>query len=136
MIHLRIGRISLSSTELRQEFQAEPDGGVGRRRTPTRVEQAILAGVQPYADIRAPSLAIYALPHDQGSWVNDDSTPRGEADAAAARDLRSTGGLADLFERGVRGPRVVRLAHANHYVSMSNEADVLRESPAFISRLR
>jgi hypothetical protein len=29
----------------------------------------------------------------------------------------------------------VRLAHANHYVFMSNEADVLREMRAFLSNL-
>ncbi len=121
--------------ELREEFEAEPDGRVGRRRTPAHVEQAILAGVQTYTDIQAPALAIYALPHDQGAWVHDDPTARGEARAAAARDLRSTGGLADQFERGVSGARVVRIAHANHYVFMSNEADVLREMRAFAASL-
>jgi non-heme chloroperoxidase len=33
----------------------------------------------------------------------------------------------------VPGARVVRLAHANHYVFISNEADVLREMRAFLS---
>jgi hypothetical protein len=51
------------------------------------------------------------------------------------RDLKSTGGLADRFERGVRGSRVVRIAHANHYIFMSNEADVLREIRAFVATL-
>jgi hypothetical protein len=32
--------------------------------------------------------------------------------------------------------RVVRLARANHYVFLSNEADVLRELRAFIALLR
>jgi non-heme chloroperoxidase len=32
--------------------------------------------------------------------------------------------------------RVVRLPGANHYVFLSNEADVLREMRAFLSRLQ
>ena len=42
---------------------------------------------------------------------------------------------AKAFETGVPSARVVRLAHANHYVFLSNEADVLREMNAFISGL-
>jgi pimeloyl-ACP methyl ester carboxylesterase len=121
--------------ELRQEFQSGPDGRVGPSRTPPHVEKAIFAGMQKYTDIRVPTLAIYALPHDQGPWISDDLTARAEAQAAAAKDLASTGGLADAFERGVPGAHVVRLPHANHYVFMSNEADVLREMRAFLSNL-
>jgi pimeloyl-ACP methyl ester carboxylesterase len=124
---------SPSEAELRQEFELTPDGHVGKARTPPSVEKAILAGTQHYTDIRASALAIYAVPHDQGPWVNDDPVVRAAADAAAARDMMSTGAQADAFERGVPGARVVRLAHANHYVFMSNEADVLREMRAFLS---
>ncbi|HWF85588.1 MAG TPA: hypothetical protein VG222_12100, partial [Vicinamibacterales bacterium] len=132
---VRFPGFSPPEAELRQEFLSTPDGRVVRSRTPPRVEKAIFAGMQKYTDIRAPALAIYALPHDQGPWVNDDPAARAEAQAAAARDMASTGALADAFERGIRGVRVVRLPHANHYVFMSNEADVLREMRAFISNL-
>jgi pimeloyl-ACP methyl ester carboxylesterase len=43
---------------------------------------------------------------------------------------------AKAFEEGVPGARVVRLANADHYVFLSNEADVLRELRAFIAGLR
>ena len=55
--------------------------------------------------------------------------------AAEARDLASTGAQAKAFEHGVPSARVVRLAHANHYVFRSNEADVFREIQAFIGKL-
>ena len=132
---IRFPGFSPPEAELRQEFELTPDGHVGKARTPPSVETAILAGTQHYTDIRAPALAIYAVPHDQGPWVNDDPAVRAAADAAAERDIKSTGGQADAFERGVPGARVVRLAHANHYVFMSNEADVLREMRAFLSTL-
>ena len=39
------------------------------------------------------------------------------------------------FEKGVPSARVVRLPRANHYVYLSNEADVLREVNAFLTAL-
>ena len=42
---------------------------------------------------------------------------------------------AKAFETGVPTARVVRIARANHYVFVSNEADVLREMEAFIASL-
>jgi len=88
-------------------------------------ERAILAGMQKYTDIPVPILAIFALPHDRG-----DLGPE-----AQARDLETTAAQAKAFETGLPSARVVRLAHANHYVFQSNEADVLREINAFIGGL-
>jgi len=90
---------------------------------------AIRAGMQKYTDIQVPILAIYAVPHDMGPQF------KGDREAAEARDLESTGAQAKAFETGVPTARVVRLAHANHYVFLSNEADVLREMNAFIGSL-
>jgi hypothetical protein len=55
--------------------------------------------------------------------------------AAEARDEADTGAQAKAFESGVPSARVVRLPHANHYVFLSNEADVLREMNAFLGSL-
>lgn len=93
--------------------------------------QAIMAGQQKYTEIHVPILAIYALPHDFGQAIKD---PAARA-AAEARDLVSTGAQAKAFETGLPSARVVRLAHASHFVFQSNEADVLREMNAFIGSL-
>jgi hypothetical protein len=93
---------------------------------------AIQAGLQKYTDIKGPILAIYAVPHDLGPQFRNDPTARA---AAEARDLESTGAQAKAFETGLPNARVVRLAHASHYVFLSNEADVLREMNAFIASL-
>jgi pimeloyl-ACP methyl ester carboxylesterase len=94
--------------------------------------QAIMAGLQKYTSIAVPILAIYALPHDLGPLAGDDSAARA---AYEARDEVTTGAQAKAFESGVPTARVVRLPHANHYVFLSNEADVLREMNAFMATL-
>ncbi len=43
---------------------------------------------------------------------------------------------AKAFEDGVPTAHVVRLPGADHYVYLSNEADVLREMKPFLSNLR
>lgn len=91
--------------------------------------QSILAGERKFTQIRAPILAIYALPHSLGpanSW----------SAAAEARDITHiTGPQANAFERAQPSARVIRLPHADHYVFQSNEADVLREIRAFVGSL-
>lgn len=90
-----------------------------------------MEGGQKYTDIRGPVLAIYALPHDTGRPFKDDS----ERAAAEAGEEATVGAQVKAFEKGVPSARVVRLPHANHYVFISNEADVLREMQAFIGKL-
>ena len=110
-----------------QEAPADPRSSI------PPIEKAVLAGMQKYTDIPVPVLAIFALPHDFGpTFLKGDPAARGTAEA---RDLASTGAQAKAFEDGIPSARVVRLAHANHYVFQSNEADVLREINAFISTL-
>jgi hypothetical protein len=40
------------------------------------------------------------------------------------------------FEGGVPGAHIVRFRNANHYVFLSNETDVLRETRAFVATLK
>ncbi len=100
--------------------------------TPPMAAQAIMAGMQKYTNVPVPILAIFAVPHDLGPLGGSDAAARA---ASEARDLASTGAQAKAFETGLPSARVVRLAHANHYVFLSNEADVLREMNAFIGSL-
>jgi non-heme chloroperoxidase len=100
---------------------------------PTSPMKAIIAGRRGYSAIPVRTLAIFALPHALGAdFKKNDPAGRAKADA---EDLASTGAQADAFERGVPSARVVRLAHADHNVIQSNEADVLREMNAFLGSL-
>ncbi|MGD0437995.1 MAG: alpha/beta hydrolase [Bryobacteraceae bacterium] len=128
----RMNGIRFPEAELRDSFDSLPDGNVGKPRTPPTVSPAILAGVKKFTDIRASALAIYAVPKDLGPWLTKDP--------AARAAFQSFDGLterqATAFEKTVPGARVVRLPNANHYVFISNQADVLREMRAFLATVK
>jgi hypothetical protein len=69
-----------------------------------------------------------------GRWAETSTDPviRGQIAAMSALLERQ----AKSIEDGLPSARVVRLPGANHYVFLSNEADVLREMRAFLSRLQ
>jgi pimeloyl-ACP methyl ester carboxylesterase len=90
-----------------------------------RIQQYILMSMRRYTDIKSPVLAIVA-----GHPCNaqcDSAVMKGEAARGAAQ--------ADAFQAGVPQARVVRLPQAEHYVFLSNEADVIREMNAFMDGL-
>jgi hypothetical protein len=93
------------------------------------VQDAMQADWQKYTRIDVPILAIYALPHERRIA---DPAKRAEADE---RDLAFQGAQAKAFEKGLPSARVIWLAHADHYVFRSNEADVLQEMNALIAAL-
>ncbi|HZF30947.1 MAG TPA: alpha/beta hydrolase [Gammaproteobacteria bacterium] len=90
---------------------------------------AIFDGMQRYTKIPPPILAIYALPHDPGTT---DAAARAHGEAL---DVKGEA-LVKAFEAALPNAHVVRLPHANHFLFLSNEADVLREMDAFLSRLK
>jgi non-heme chloroperoxidase len=91
-----------------------------------KASNAILAGSRKYTTIKAPVLAIAAVPQ---ACAPNCETAASKAEAAA--DVLH----ADGFEKGVPTARMVRLPYANHYVFRSNEADVLREMNTFMDGL-
>jgi non-heme chloroperoxidase len=125
-------RATFPEAELRQMFTASPDGHVGMR-TISFANAAILAGVHKYIDISAPILAIFAIPHDPGPWVNNNADAK-TREAIAAFDVAAEK-QAKAFEDGLPSARVMRLPHAAHEIFLSNEADVLREMRAFLASL-
>ena len=94
------------------------------------IPQSIMTGTQKYTRIPVPILAIYALPHEPGPAVSAAMRTQTEANDVKAE------AQAKAFEVGVPTARVVRIPRANHYVFVSNEADVLREMETFIASLK
>jgi non-heme chloroperoxidase len=129
----RLG-IPLPEADLRERFEANRDGSVGKPLITPGVGAAIMASIKKpdYEHVRVPALAIYAIPHELGPWVNmDDSAVRATvADFETAAEAQ-----AREFQNSVARAQVVRLPRANHYVFLSNEADVLRELRAFLLQL-
>ena len=89
--------------------------------------------MQKHTKIPVPILLIYALPHDLGRQA--PATPEARA-AQAAMEEAITGARVAAFERGLPSARVVRIPNADHYVFQSNEADVPRETNAFVEGLK
>lgn len=120
-------------SEYRQTREITPDGHVGDTK-PNKARE-VTEGQEQYTDIRVPALAIYAIPHDQGPYIESHAAPETLA-AIDARDAAATTEQARAFQAGVPHARVVIIPHANHYVFISNEADVLREMRAFLATLQ
>jgi non-heme chloroperoxidase len=127
---IRTRGFAIPESELRQLFEGTPEGHVGKPRGNPAIAQAVNAGVQKYTGIRLPVLAVFAFPADPGPFV--DAATRAAVEATASETI---GMEVNAFEKDLPSARVVRLAHANHYVFLSNEADVLREMRSFISSL-
>jgi pimeloyl-ACP methyl ester carboxylesterase len=124
--------------ELRATMESNSDGSVGKGRTPLTVQQAIIAGFRKFTNIPGAVLAIYAVSPDLPPWLQENNDP---AVRAAARASIADGAVlvekqAKAFEDGVPNARVIRLPHAQHYIFLSNEADVLREMRAFLATLK
>jgi non-heme chloroperoxidase len=92
----------------------------------------IFNGEQKYTQIKAPCLAIFAVPHDSNSILPTDPAHRA---AAVAFELERSTNMANAFAAGVPSAQVVRLPNANHYVFNSNEAEVLRAMNDFLDKL-
>lgn len=124
----RVQGVYFPEAELRETHETSANGGVGKTRAGPA--SAIMAGEQRYADIKLPVLAIYANPKKPGPYAHN--APR---ERAAAETLEENGvdALMRAFQAGVPCAHVVRLANANHYVFLSNEADVLREINEFLA---
>jgi pimeloyl-ACP methyl ester carboxylesterase len=89
---------------------------------------AIASGGRQFTEIRLPTLAIFASPHDTGSPSPDPAFDKFD-EAVTERQARA-------FERGVPGARVLRWPHANHYLFLTREADVLKEVTTFLAAIR
>jgi non-heme chloroperoxidase len=123
--------------ELRQQYTTTPDGRVGKQRG-FPGDALLLQGMKKYANIPVPALAIFAVPYAQARWTTDSADAKVHEAAKAfseALDALTTR-QANAFEDGVPTAHVVRLRGADHYVYLSNEADVLREMKAFFATIR
>jgi pimeloyl-ACP methyl ester carboxylesterase len=135
---VRAGEVAFPESELRNGFECNPDGSVGRFRTTQAIHEAIGAGAQKrdYARIRVPILALFAAPGGKPKYQ-----PKGaEESAAIERYEAATAAFIEIgkkrLQNAAAGVRIVDLPGADHYLFLSNEADVARELSAFVSGLQ
>jgi pimeloyl-ACP methyl ester carboxylesterase len=135
----RVNGFRFPEAELRLQRESTPEGGVGKRRSLPggALFMPLMMGTKKYTEIPVPALVIFANPHSQGTWVDNNTDPSVQTAAKAYSTA-----LAALTERqekavenGLPTAHVITLAGANHYVFLSNQADVLREMRAFLAGL-
>jgi non-heme chloroperoxidase len=137
--YYRVNGFRFPEAELRQQWESTPDGRVGKQRDfpGGAMLMTLLMGVRKYTDIPVPALVIFANPHSLGTWVdhNTDDSVRTAAKAYSKALAALTEMQEKAVENGVPMAHVITLPNANHYVFLSNEADVLRDMSAFLARL-
>jgi pimeloyl-ACP methyl ester carboxylesterase len=124
--------VEVPEAELRQTLETAPDGHITHPHTQPAISQAIRAGEQKFTDIRVPILAIYAIPHEFGAAFGKLSDR--ERSQIEAGETATLGAIAKSFQSGLPSAHVVWL-RANHFVFLSNEQDVVRETNTFIDSL-
>ena len=120
-------------SELHESFLPRADGGVGPVNMAPEAGSAIYQGFEHFtAAIPLPILAITGYPQSKGANFRLD-TPKNIA-AAAAADADQARQI-DAFEKAQPSAHVVRIAGANHYIFMSNTAQVLSEMNQFLASI-
>ena len=135
----RVNGFLFPEAELRAQRVSTPDGGVGKQRDlpGTALFMPLMTSTKKYSTIPVPALVIFANPHSQGIWVDENTDPSVQSAAmsycAALEAL--TKRQEKSVENGVSTAHVITLPDANHYVFLSNEAEVLKDIDSFLASL-
>jgi non-heme chloroperoxidase len=136
----RVNGFGFPEAELRQQRESTAAGTVGKFRNPPggAMLMSMIKDGKKFTVIPVPALMLFANPHGLGVWVDEsaDPTVRSAAKAFSTTMTALVEKQENAVKKGVPAARVVTLAGANHYIFLSNEADVLREVNAFLSQLR
>jgi non-heme chloroperoxidase len=135
----RVSGFRPPEAELRQERQLTPTGAVGKEREFPGGTMLMTLVTHPhrYSHIPVPALFIFASPHGVDTWVYNSTDPAVRAAAKAYSTALSA--LTEKQENAVKNrlpnAQVTTIPHADHYVYLSNEGDVLTAMRTFISAL-
>lgn len=135
----RVNGFRFTESELQQQRESAPRGAVGDYRNfpggPMLMQ--LLTHPNKYTRIPVPALFIFANPHSLGEWVENSRS----LSVRAADKVYSTA-LSALVEKqensvksGLPDAQMVTIPHANHFVYLSNEREVLVAMRTFISSL-
>lgn len=138
--YVTVNGFSLPAGELRQTWEATPEGRVGKRRGfpgSQLVALSLSAGLKKYSSISLPALVLFAHPHSQGTWVEANLNPAVQEAAKLYANALNAATEQQMKAWGSGAPkaRVVAIPKAHHYLFLSHEADVLREMQAFLNSL-
>jgi pimeloyl-ACP methyl ester carboxylesterase len=151
---MRRGDPPFPESELRNIYETNPDGSIGKLKTTQAIHDAIGAGAlkRDYSRIRVPILAFFSAPCKY-SWQGEDYACIQHADAKPAYEPKNdeersavkayetaTVAYLDRWKNNLRTAhgrvRIVDLPNAHHYIFLSNERDVTSEMRQFMLMLR
>jgi pimeloyl-ACP methyl ester carboxylesterase len=136
----RVNGFRFPEAELRAQWTSTPEGGVGKQLDLPgyALFMPLMTGAEKYTAIPVPALVIFANPHTQGAWVDNNTNPSVQAAAKAYSNALAalTGKQEKAVKDGLPTARVITVPNAHHYVYLSNEAEVLREMGSFLADLR
>jgi non-heme chloroperoxidase len=136
----RVDGFRFPEAELRAQRESTADGAVGKQfdLPGGALFMPMITGAKKYTAIPLPALVIFANPHSQGIWVdeNTDSSVQTAAKTYSTALEALTRRQEKSVENGVPAAHVITLQGANHYVFLSNEAEVLKDIHAFVASLR
>jgi pimeloyl-ACP methyl ester carboxylesterase len=132
LYYIRVLGFSFPEGELHQKRSVTPDGRVGPPR-PAAGGTSLLKAMTKFAQIPTPALFLVSS-QSPGVWADASTDPKTTEQLAALNGFLER--QAEAIREGLPSARVVKFTRANHYVFLSNEADVLREMRAFLAALR
>lgn len=133
----RVRDTPFPESELRNQFEENPDGSVGKFRTSDEIQRAIGSGAQKrdYSKIRVPILALFPVVGTEAKYQ-----PKNNEERAAIKAFNeATEVYVERYKKSLQTAakvRIVDLRGATHYVFLSNETDVLSETRGFLASLR
>jgi pimeloyl-ACP methyl ester carboxylesterase len=129
-------------SELRNCYQANPDGSMGDYKTADSTFASMDAGVRKrdYSPIRVPVLAFVTFPASAGNLMGGSYTPKNDQERGAMDEsFKAVVSFIKQDEKKLQtevpGARVIEMPGADHHVFLSNESDVLRELRKFLEDL-
>ena len=135
----RVNGFRFPEAELREQRATTSGGGVGKQRDFPGVAlfMPLMRGTKKFTNIPVPALVIFANPHGQGRWVDENMDPavRAAAKAYSTALVALTERQEQAVKHGVPTAHVVTFPGAHHYLFLSNEPDTLREMRAFLARV-
>jgi len=133
--------VAWPESELRNIYAIRPDGSLGAYRTPSRITEAILTGgrTRDYSQIRAPILALSWFPspveEQLKKYQPKNARERADIEAVYAADVGITERRLQSVRTAKATVRVIEMRGANHFLFISDEAEVLRQLQTFLQHL-
>jgi len=131
---VKIGEVATPESELRNLYEVNPDGSMGRSKNSPTIFRAYGDGAQKrdYSKITVPVLAFFP------SLELPKPLPENEQKRTATVEFNAaTRAYIDRWKKNMQnapgGVRIVDLQRANHYLFLSNADDVIRELKLFLA---